>query len=400
MRILMLAPQPFFEERGTPIAVRFAAEALAAQGHEVDLLTFHLGRPVEMPGVRHHRIAAPPGVRYVPIGFSLRKLVCDLWMLASAIRLMISRRPDVVHAVEEAVFLALPLAAIGRAQLVYDADSVLSEQIIEKWPAAAPLARMVAHAERFAFRRSDLVIAVCPAVQDVARRAAAWGRVYLLPDIAMGGASSVGPGENLRDGAGDRLVALYVGNLESYQGVELLLDAVAALPDGQRPLLVVIGGSEEAAARYGAKAERLGVGKDVSFLGPRPLDALGHYLRQADILCSPRLKGRNTPMKIFSYMAAGRAILATDIESHRQVLDDDCAELVAAQGPAIAAGLRRLMQDADRRWRIGRAARDKATSDYSHDAFVARLRQAYATLTPPPAPPAAPPSAPRREARL
>lgn len=390
MRILLLAPQPFYEERGTPIAVRLAAEALAAQGHAVDLLSFHEGRDIAMPGVVHRRIAAPPGVRNVPIGFSIKKLVCDVWMAVHAARLMMTRGYDVLHAVEESVFFALPLAKIGRTKLVYDADSVLSEQIVEKWPKAAPLARILSWFEGLAFRRSDLVIAVCPAVQDVARASARPERVHLLPDIVMEDASAPVPAEDLRSGTAGRTLALYVGNLEGYQGIELLFEALAALPAGDRPLLTVIGGSSNAVAAHHDLAMRLGIAEDVRLLGPRPLSGLSHYLRQADMLCSPRLKGRNTPMKIFSYMASGRAILATDIESHRQVLDRHCALLVAPNAVDMAAGLRRLSRDAALRAALGEAAQHKAHGEYSHAAFVGRLRRAYATISTDPAPPAAP----------
>lgn len=387
MRILLLAPQPFYEERGTPIAVRLVAEGLAAQGHVVDLLSFHEGQNIAMPGVRHLRIAAPPGVRHIPIGLSFGKLVCDLWMFFTAIRLMMRRRYDVIHAVEEAVFLALPLAMIGKAKLVYDADSILSEQIAEKSASLAPLARIVAWLEHIACRRSDLIIAVCPAIMEAARRSAPSDRVHLLPDIAME-ADGTPFEEDVRALAGGRPVALYIGNLEHYQGVGLLLSAMAVLPARDRPVLLVIGGNREAIERHQHEIDALGLANDVLMLGPRPLGALSQYLSQGDILCSPRLKGRNTPMKIFSYMASGKPILATRIESHTQVLDADCAMLVTPDAHSLAAGLSRLSKDVALRTQLGQAARLKAQSHYSHAAFIERLRRAYATITPTQPPPA------------
>lgn len=388
MKILMLAPQPFFEERGTPIAVRLAAEALAGQGHEVDLLTFHVGQDVAMPGVRHHRIAAPPGIRRVPIGFSPAKLVCDLWMFFAAARLLLRQRHDVVHAVEEAVFLAWPLATMRRARLVYDADSILSEQIADKWPKARMLIRLLASLERAAFRRSDLTLAVCPAIQTAARGVAPADRVHLLPDVAFEDPDSVEATEDIRVLADGRPLALYVGNLEAYQGVALLLEALALVDRDRRPMLVIIGGNPQAIADHAALADRLGVAANVRLLGARPLRHLAHYLVQADILCSPRIQGRNTPMKIFSYMASARAILATRIESHSQVLDDACAWLALPTAQGLADGLDRLGQDAMLRNDLGRVAAHRARTEFSHDAFVERLRLAYATLQSrvPPAP--------------
>ncbi|CAM5325819.1 glycosyltransferase family 4 protein [Sphingobium scionense] len=388
MKILMLAPQPFFEERGTPIAVRLAAEALAGQGHEVDLLTFHVGQDVAMPGVSHHRIAAPPGIRRVPIGFSPAKLVCDLWMFFAAARLLLRQRYDVVHAVEEAVFLAWPLATMRRAHLVYDADSILSEQVADKWPKARLPARLLAFLERAAFRRSDLTLAVCPAIQTAARGVAAADRVHLLPDVAFEDPGSAGATEDIGALANGRPLALYVGNLEAYQGVALLIEALALVDPNRRPMLVIIGGNPQAIADHAALADRLGIAADVRLLGARPLGHLAHYLAQADILCSPRIQGRNTPMKIFSYMASTRPILATRIESHSQVLDDGSAWLAPPTALGLAEGMERLAHDAALRGDLGRVAAHRARTEFSHGAFVERLRLAYATLQPriPPAP--------------
>jgi glycosyltransferase involved in cell wall biosynthesis len=85
-------------------------------------------------------------------------------------------------------------------------------------------------------------------------------------------------------------------------------------------------------------------------------------------------------MKIYSYMAAGRAILATDIASHSQVLDKDCALLVPARGVAIAAGLARLTGDAALRARLGAAAAARAGDLYSLAAYEARLGRAYGAM--------------------
>ena len=61
MKILFLAPQPFYTERGTPIAVRLAVASLCREGHQVDLLTYPEGEDIELPGMRLFRAGRPPG---------------------------------------------------------------------------------------------------------------------------------------------------------------------------------------------------------------------------------------------------------------------------------------------------------------------------------------------------
>ena len=184
MKILLLAPHPFFSERGTPIAVRLAVEALCAMGHQVDLLTYHEGEDIEVAGMRLLRISAPPGVRNVPIGFSVKKLVCDLWLAIAAFRLMFRNRYDVVHGVEESVFIALAARPFGKFRVVYDMDSLMADQIAEKWPKAGPVIPMLRWIERQAMSRADLVLPVCEAIAESARAATNPARVHLLPDVA------------------------------------------------------------------------------------------------------------------------------------------------------------------------------------------------------------------------
>jgi glycosyltransferase involved in cell wall biosynthesis len=383
MKILFLAPQPFYTERGTPIAVRLAVASLCREGHQVDLLTYPEGEDIAIPGMRLLRAGRPPGVKRIPIGFSIKKLLCDLWLMFAAFGLLRRERYDVVHAVEESVFIALLARLFWRFKLVYDMDSLMADQIAEKWPRVTSLLPFMQWFEKQAIKRSDLVLAVCPLVAERARGSTDAQLVHLTPDVAFAPKSIVSEVEDLhvycrQPGP----LALYVGNLESYQGIDLLLDALLLMAPEQRCNLLVIGGSNAAVEAYTAKAQAAGLGEWVHFLGQRPLDALPVYLKQADILCSPRLKGVNTPMKIYSYMLAGRAILATDIASHSQVLDGTCAMLVSPTPQAMAEGWSALIASRHLRSSLGEQAAERAGTLYCESAFDARLKTAYEVLHP------------------
>ena len=80
MKVLMIAPEPFFTPRGTPFSVYYRALIAAEQGARVDLLTYGEGADVAIPGVRIIRIPRFPFLRPVPVGPSLQKLFLDIWM--------------------------------------------------------------------------------------------------------------------------------------------------------------------------------------------------------------------------------------------------------------------------------------------------------------------------------
>jgi len=381
MRILLVAPQPFYQERGTPIAVRMLVEVLCGQGHAVDLLTYHEGADLHIDGLKILRTPALPGLRHIPIGISWKKVVCDLLISARLLSLALRRRYDVIHAVEEAVFPAILLRSSAHARVVYDMDSMLGESLVSKWRLLRPVERALRAMERAVIRRADAVFAVCSDLAQHVIADAPGVPVFLIEDVALPSQQHGGHAEPLRELLDiDGALALYVGNLQRYQGVEQIVRSMAELPQATDLTLVLIGGAEDDIARVRALVRKLRLEERVYLLGPRPLSQLAGFLAQADILVSPRSNGSNTPMKVYSYMNSGTAILATRILSHTQVLDDNCALLVEPNPQALADGLATLAADETLRARLGTVARRRARERYSVEAFQEKVRVAYRTL--------------------
>ncbi|MEY3262161.1 MAG: hypothetical protein RLZZ620_1212 [Pseudomonadota bacterium] len=97
----------------------------------------------------------------------------------------------------------------------------------------------------------------------------------------------------------------------------------------------------------------------------------------ADIVVSPRVKGNNTPMKIYSYLHSGKALLATDLATHRQVLDEEISVLAPAEATGFAAGLRTLLDNPRLRKTIGENAQRRAEALYTLSAFETQLAALY-----------------------
>ena len=381
MKILLIAPQPFYQERGTPIAVRMLAETLCTAGHSIHLLTYHEGEDVEIPGLEIFRTPKPPWIGKIPIGFSWKKVVCDLYLSVTMMGLLWKNRYEVIHAVEESVFPAAAVNVLVRSTLVYDMDSLLSEQIADKWPRVRFLLPLLSFFEKIAVRRSDLVMPMCERLARKAEDFSPGKPVAVVEDVPLLGNGETAGGEDLRRTFNIKgVLALYVGNLESYQGIDLLLESFALL-DGEAGVdVVIVGGAAKEVEHYRKKAERIGVGGRTHFTGHRPIGELGHYLGQADLLLSPRVTGMNTPMKIYSYLAAGKPVLATEIASHTQALDSTCAVLVPPDPPAMAAGLETLARDRALRRELGSAGRERAETRYSRESFRKKVLDAYGLL--------------------
>ncbi len=378
MRILVLAPQPFFEPRGTPIAVRALILTLTQAGHMVDLLTYHKGEDVEIPHCRIYRIPRIPRIKQIPPGFSFRKVICDIALLARCFELLKGKRYDLIHAVEESSFIALLMKHIFDVPFVYDMDSSVAQQLVEKYHALRAFRWFLDACERRAVTESLAVLTVCRSLEQLAR--------YHAPDKLIGTVEdfSLLKGEfQIAESAEERIpsdepVVMYVGNLEKYQGIDLLLEAFAhTLESVSAARLVMIGGSEKHIREYLARCSDLGISERVSFLGPKPLERLGHYLGQADVLTSPRILGSNTPMKIYSYLDSGRPLLATRLPTHTQVLDDEIAYLVEPDPREMGAALANLLRDDALRERLARRAKARAQQEFSLEAYRRKIGTFY-----------------------
>ncbi len=386
LKILLLAPQPFFVQRGTPIATRMLIETLTERGHTIDVIAFAEGEEVSIPGCTITRVPRFPGLKNVPPGFSLKKLVCDAIMFPMAAYRLMTRRYDVIHAIEESAFIAMTLSPLARVPYVYDVDSSIPEQINDKRPLPGWLHKFLMSAERMALRRSAGALTCCRALESLVRENAPSTPVATVEDITMleparqdeepADVNADKPG--VTEGKGHLPVIMYVGNLESYQGVDLLIDGLAlALQSAEKARLVIIGGTEEHIAAGRKRAAAVGIEDYVTFLGPRPVDLLGPYLRTADIVASPRTQGRNTPMKVYSYLDSGRPLIATRLPTHTQVLDDDIAMLVEPTARSMADGLTRLLSDKELAKGLAERAGERVRREFSRPAFNRKLTAFY-----------------------
>ena len=383
MKVLVLAPHAFYVERGTPMAVDLLLRALSDAGHEVEACVYHEGEDRAYPGVALHRIRAPGWLRDIGPGLSAKKLVADVYLLALALGVRRRCRPDVVHAGEEAVFIARLFKALFGTPYVYDLDSSIAQQVVEKKPWLGALARPFAALEAMAVRGAAACAPVCPALEEIARGHGA-RHVQPLPDIS----ELADPDRPATGFLHDRLglaratpLLLYVGNLEPYQGVELLLRGFAeARRGGTDAALVVAGGTDAHVEAHRRLAERLGIADAAHFLGRWPAERLDELLVEADVLAAPRVRGINTPQKIYPYLHSGRPVLLTDLPTHTQVVDASVCLLAAPEPVAFGRAIRTLVEDPALRRRLGEAGRAFVLAHHTYPAHAERVRRLYGYL--------------------
>ncbi len=178
--------------------------------------------------------------------------------------------------------------------------------------------------------------------------------------------------------AGAQPVIAYSGHLYPWKGVDLLIEALAALP-AVRGLIVGGHPGEQDLARLQARSRELGLESRVYFTGMvAPQDVAGR-LETADVLVLPNpetaVSARYTsPLKLFEYLALGRPIVASDLPAFREVLTDRRNAVLFEPGSAtaLAGAIRTVLQDPAFAEAIAGQARAMAV-EYSWDRRAERL---------------------------
>jgi glycosyltransferase involved in cell wall biosynthesis len=383
MRILMIAPQPFFQPRGTPFSEFYRVRAMTELGHEVDMVTYPIGEDVSIGGLRIYRSLGIPGVRSIRIGPSFTKLALDVLVFFSSLRRLVARRYDLLDCHEEAGLMGVLLSKLFRVPLLYDMHSSLPEQLSNfDYPGARLLRGLFDVAEKVTIRGSAAIIVICPHLKDVVARVDAAKPTFVIENSPLAETGEEIPAkETMRIrselGLESAFVLLYTGTFEAYQGLSLLYEAFGrASEEEPSARLLMVGGTVPQVEEAKRDVARFGLEGKVVFTGQRPPSEMPRYLSVGDVLVSPRSRGTNTPLKIYSYLHSGKPIVATRLLTHTQVLDDECAVLTEPDPEDFARGILALARDPERRHRLGASARRLSEESYSYERYLERTKRA------------------------
>ena len=376
MTVLYFADTRFPIERANGVQTMATCRALAERGHSVTLVT----RPdtavpgrdpftfygVERPATLDVRtIAGAPGASARRARFLTQAALTARTAARDGRTVVMTRDLGLA-----ALLVGLP----GRpVRLVYEshglADVVAAElpKLLGRpglAPSPAKLTRL-ARREARVWQRAAAYVTITGLLADELRgRFGDRPRVFVVPD---GGPAPVDDG---RAGAGgtDRVVVGYAGHLYPWKGVDVLVEALAVRSDVDG---LIVGGhpAEEDSRRISALVAARQIGNRVQLTGQVPPADVTRLLGSTSILVLPNtataISERYTsPLKLFEYLALGRAIVASDLPAIREVLTHDVDALLVPPGDAaaLAAASGRLADDAALRTRLGAAARARAAA--------------------------------------
>jgi glycosyltransferase involved in cell wall biosynthesis len=342
MKILMIAPEPFFEPRGTPFSEYFRIKALSALGHTVDLVTYPFGVNKDIPGLRIFRCRKLPWIKSVRTGPSPAKLALDFFLFLKVLQRLWKDDYDLIHTHEEASSIGVICQKMTKIPHLYDMHSSLVQQMENfNFTRSKFIVRFFKFSETISLKNATAVIVICRSLFDYAAGITAAAKLTLIENFMddRPGVTNEEKFLHLRreinpDG---KKIIMYTGTLETYQGIPLLLDSLRLLGDDFR--LVVIGGKEDQVAKLRSRILEMNLEKRVLVLGQKRSRDIPYYLHAASVLVSPRILGTNIPLKIYSYLASGVPVVATDLVTHTQSIGKDIAIMAAAAPEPFAAAI-------------------------------------------------------------
>ncbi len=376
----MLAPTPFFSDRGCHVRIYEEARALIRLGHEVRIVTYHLGR--DMPGIPTRRIPAVPWYRKLSAGPSWHKPYLDLLLFVTAISEVRRFHPDLLHAhLHEGAFLGIFLKMLFRIPLLFDCQGSLTTEIVDHnfvRPGSLPY-RLFHMVEGFVNARADLILTSSgPAARDLCEH---WtvpeNRVRALLDGVDTEEFQRGDREAVRRELklpSSVPVAVFLGVLNRYQGIDILLQVVKIIRERSVPLHFLIMGFPH--EQYQQRAIAEGLSDRVTFTGRIDYCNAARLLSAADVALSPKVSLSEANGKLFNYMACGIPVLAFDTPINREILGEAGVYARFADAADFANCLEELVRQDDLRRDLAEKVRERAVKEHSWKARGRELEKA------------------------
>lgn len=383
MRILMIAPQPFFQPRGTPISVLHRTNTLSKLGHKIDLVTYHLGQDIPFENVNYHRIPNIPFIKKIKVGPSKSKIILDLFVIFKVIQLLLKNNYDVIHSHEEAGFFGAWFAKRFGTMHLYDMHSSLPQQLTNfKFTKLTFLIKSFERLEERTIEKSDALITICPELYNYVNRLFPEKKQVLIENVADNSEvfKQIDLDVNIKEQyqLNSNTIILYAGTFEPYQGLDLLIESSKdVISKFKNVTFTLVGGNPGQVEHYRQQVNRKKLNENFVFTGQVSPELVPKFLDVADILVTPRIEGNNTPLKIYSYLKSGKPIVATNHITHTQVLNDRVAILTECDAKSFAEGVMKILDNENLRNEISKNAKALADEKYSYDAYVQKTINIY-----------------------
>ncbi len=378
----MVAPTPFFADRGCHVRIYEEARLLQDLGYRVEICTYHVGR--DLPGVPTRRIPRVPWYDKEGPGPSYHKPYLDLLLLVTCARAVRELRPAVIHGhLHEGALIASLLGRLFAIPCVADLQGSLTLELADYGFAGNNrlLYRMFAGIEGWIDRLPDGVLASSEALgRDLVQRfRVPEERVSVVKD-GVARAFFQGTGRLTRRDLGlleDHRVVVFMGVLTKLQGLDILMETMPLVLDQRSDVsFLVIGFPDE--ERHAAELRRRGYSDRAIFTGRMDYLEVSQALTLADLAISPKLSETEGNAKLFNYMACALPTIAFESPVNREILGESGIYVEERSAEALAQAILSALAGGEGVRELGQALRRRALETCCWDQNRPVLEAVYA----------------------
>jgi glycosyltransferase involved in cell wall biosynthesis len=324
--VLVVAPTPFFADRGCHVRIYEEVKLLKDLGYQPVVCTYHNGR--EIPGVPTRRILNIPWYRKLGAGPSYHKPYLDILLFWTCAKLIREIRPCLIHAhLHEGALIGAILGRLFRIPCVADLQGSLTKELADyDFAGRNRLVYGILRAiEGWIDRLPDQIVASSEAL-----RADLLDRFRVSPEEVTVVKDGVGQGlvEKRNPGSRqefripeDQQVVVFMGAFTRLQGIEILMEAIPIVLDertGVSFLVIGFPGEQEYARQLACRGYR----DRVVFTGRIDYLNVSQVLALADLAVSPKISETEGNGKLFNYMACGLPTVVFESPVNREILGD------------------------------------------------------------------------------
>ena len=384
MKILVIAPTPFFSDRGTHIRILEEAYALEGRGHEITLATYHIGK--DLPEELGSRIDVRRIRRLLfwykklEAGPDWQKIILDLLLIKKVFFLARTKRPDVIHAhLHEGVligWLVQKMLFWRKIKLVADFHGSLTKEMVSHaYLRQSFLQKIFRAVEVWIDNLGDVAVASSWDNAEEISAVRKNGKVTVLPDgTRLRMFANLPRKEGIREQYGvpqDKVVVTYTGALIPNKGIKLFLEAIPLLASRYPEVhFIVAGFPVDQITEY---TETTVFQERVTIVSPLPYYDLPKILRMSDIGVDPKdASVRQASGKTLQYLGAGLPVAVFDTENNREYLALGGTYAKEATAESLAEAIGELIESSELRESRGQICCKRAEGfSWEHTALLA-----------------------------
>lgn len=366
MKILMVAPTPYFSDRGCHIRIFGEAQALTAAGHSVTIATYHLGRNVGT--ISTIRIPRIPWYRKTDAGPSWQKPLLDIILFLTILFRVRKKNIDILHAhLHEGAWIGFWLKVLWKKPLLLDAQGSLVQELESyKFLRYTIIKKKFSQLERFLMHHADSIVTSSATLATWMREKfpASTSRITCVADAIPDSTQNKTPHDNHIHNATKPMTIVYAGGFGPQKGVDVLLDAFTILRQ-KNPLVKLLLIGDDPQNTYHNSVQKLDILDSVTFTGHANYFTLRSLLQNADIAVDPKpIASSESSGKILEYLAAGLPIVTFDRKQYRLLLAHSGMMAQEQTAHDLANALAYLLNHSEERKKMQRAAIDAIKNEY------------------------------------